>query len=99
MINFIIFPRDLYAILGVKPTADDEDIRKAYRRAALKYHPDKQAGKSENEKETANAAFKEVSSAYEILSDREKRWSNYCHMNDQRILFRPLSQGKVRFWR
>ncbi|RDW78732.1 putative DnaJ domain protein Psi [Aspergillus mulundensis] len=58
----------LYDALGIKPDAAQDDIKKAYRKAALKYHPDKN-------KDDAKAAdkFKEVSQAYEVLSDPEKR--------------------------
>ncbi|CAI4050111.1 hypothetical protein SKDZ_14G2580 [Saccharomyces kudriavzevii ZP591] len=56
-----------YDILGVSVTATDVEIKKAYRKCALKYHPDK------NPSEEAAEKFKEASSAYEILSDSEKR--------------------------
>jgi len=58
---------DPYKILGIDKNASDAEIKKAYRRLALKYHPDK-AGSKEDEKK-----FKEVSEAYEILSDKQKR--------------------------
>jgi DnaJ homolog subfamily C member 7 len=65
--------KDLYKILEVTRDADQDDIRKAYRKMALKYHPDKQGGKTEAEIEAASTKFKGVSEAYEILSDPEKK--------------------------
>ena len=58
----------LYDALSVSPTATDADIKKAYKKAALKWHPDKNPDKPE-----AAEKFKEVSQAYEVLSDPEKR--------------------------
>jgi len=59
---------DLYEVLGVSRNASDEDIRKAYRKEALKWHPDRNKDNPEAEKR-----FKEVSQAYETLRDSEKR--------------------------
>ncbi|KAK9092709.1 hypothetical protein Syun_027620 [Stephania yunnanensis] len=60
---------DYYNILQVDRNAKDEDIKKAYRKLAMKWHPDK----NPNDKKYAEAKFKEVSEAYEVLSDPQKR--------------------------
>lgn len=60
--------RDYYEVLGISRDADDQAVKKAYRRLALKYHPDKNPGNKESEE-----SFKEASEAYEILSNPEKR--------------------------
>ncbi len=60
--------KDYYEILGVKKTATDEELKKAYRNLAKKYHPDKNKGNKE-----AEAKFKEISEAYAVLSDKDKR--------------------------
>ena len=60
--------KDLYAILGVPKTADEAQIKKAYRKLAKKYHPDMNTGNSE-----AENRFKDISEANAILSDAEKR--------------------------
>jgi DnaJ-class molecular chaperone len=58
---------DLYEVLGVSKTASPDEIKKAYRKLALKYHPDRGGGKE------AEAKFKEVSAAYGVLSDPAKK--------------------------
>lgn len=60
--------RDYYEILGVGRNADDDEIKKAYRKLAIKYHPDKNP-----DDKTAEEKFKEAAEAYEVLSNAEKR--------------------------
>jgi curved DNA-binding protein len=59
---------DYYQILGIQKTADPEEIKKSYRKLALKYHPDKNPNNP-----TAEEKFKKISEAYAVLSDKEKR--------------------------
>jgi molecular chaperone DnaJ len=77
--------RDFYEVLGVAKNASADDIKKAYRKLAMKYHPDKNPGDKK-----AEEAFKEVSEAYEILQDQEKRqaYDQFGHMGTQ-AGFRP----------
>ena len=60
--------RDYYEVLGVSKNADENAIKKAYRKLAKKYHPDTNSGDADAEKK-----FKEVTEAYSVLSDKEKR--------------------------
>lgn len=59
--------KDYYKTLGLTKTATDDEIKKAYRKLALKYHPDK------NKSPLAEEKFKEIAEAYEVLSDKKKR--------------------------
>lgn len=61
-------PKDFYETLGVSKSASEAEIKKAYRKLAIKYHPDKNQGDKDSEEK-----FKEISQAYEVLSDSNKR--------------------------
>lgn len=65
--------RDYYEVLGVAKGASKEDIKKAYKKKALKYHPDRQHGKTDVERKESEEKFKEAAEAYEVLSDDQKR--------------------------
>ena len=60
--------RDYYEVLGVNKSADESEIKKAYRKLAMKYHPDRNQGDTD-----AEAKFKEASEAYSILYDKEQK--------------------------
>ena len=68
--------RDYYEILGVPRNADEEDLKKAFRKQAMKHHPDRNPGDK-----AAEAAFKECNEAYDVLKDGEKRaaYDRYGH--------------------
>jgi molecular chaperone DnaJ len=68
--------RDYYEILGVKREADDEEIKRAYRKLAMQYHPDRNVGDGD-----AEVKFKEAAEAYDVLRDPEKRarYDRYGH--------------------
>ena len=99
-------PRDYYDVLGVERGAPDDAIKKAYRKLALKYHPDRNPGDAQ-----AEANFKESAEAYEVLSDAQKRrtydqfghqglggpyasggfkWSDFSHAGDFNDIFSNL---------
>lgn len=97
--------RDYYEVLGVSKNASEADIKRAYRRMAMKYHPDKNPDDKE-----AESKFKECAEAYEVLSDPEKRqrydqfgheglrgigMRDYAHMNWQDIgsIFEDIFTG------
>ena len=80
--------KDFYEILGVDRNVTDEELKKRYRKLAVKYHPDKWVNGTEEEKKEAEVKFKEISEAYDVLSNPEKRrqydsggfdWSDFAH--------------------
>ena len=66
--NLLEFMKDYYSVLGVKKNASEEEIKKAYRKKAMKYHPDRN---KDNPK--AEEKFKDISEAYAVLSDKKKK--------------------------
>ena len=68
---FDVVKRDYYDVLGVDKNANDDELKKAFRRLARQYHPDTLTG--EQEKKVAEEKFKEINEAYAILSDQDKR--------------------------
>ena len=68
--------QDFYQVLGVSKDANERDIKKAYKRMAMKYHPDRTEGDKDME-----IKFKEIKQAYEVLSDPQKRqmYDQYGH--------------------
>ncbi|MCI7353860.1 MAG: molecular chaperone DnaJ [[Actinobacillus] rossii] len=68
--------KDYYETLGIQKGADEKEIKRAYKRLAMKYHPDRTKGDKESEEK-----FKEINEAYEILSDKEKKaaYDQYGH--------------------
>jgi DnaJ family protein C protein 7 len=64
--------RDYYKILDLKPDANENDIRKAYKKLALKWHPDRN-NESDETKQMAEKKFRDISDAYSVLSDAKKK--------------------------
>lgn len=65
--------KDYYQILGIASDATEEQIKAAFRKLSLKWHPDKHVNDTEDEKKAAEERFKEINEAYQVLSDPEKR--------------------------
>ena len=70
---FVLRMKDYYDILGVSKDATEDDIKKAYRKLATKWHPDRWVNGTEEEKKTAEEKFKEINEANDVLSDQQKR--------------------------
>lgn len=90
--------RDYYDVLGVAKNATDDDIKKAYRKLAMKYHPDRNQGEGAKK---AEEQFKEAKEAYEMLSDAQKRtaYDQYGHagVDPNSAGFRPGGPGAEGF--
>ena len=79
--------KDYYRILGVNRDASESEIKRAYRRAARKYHPDKNDRRKKRE---AEEKFKEIAEAYEILSNPQKKaQADWAATNSRFYVFRP----------
>lgn len=80
--------RDYYAILGVAKNASQTEIKSAYRRLALEWHPDKWSGQSQQAQKEAAERFKEINEAHRVLSVMSTRamYDRYGHAADQQVL-------------
>lgn len=81
--------KDYYGVLGIKKGASEEDIKKAYRKQALRYHPDK------NKSPGAEDKFKEIAEAYDVLSDPKKK-DVYDRFGEEGMHAQPHQHVKTR---
>ena len=88
--------RDYYEVLGVAKNASDDDIKKAYRKLAMKHHPDRNQG---DDAKKSEEKFKEAKEAYEMLSDPQKRaaYDQYGHAGVDPNMRRPRRPGAEGF--
>lgn len=96
--------KDYYDILGVNKNATEDEIKEAYRKLALKFHPDRYSGKPEEEKKAAEDKFKDIAEAYSVLGDKEKReqYDNPMsgfNVNFDDSMLREMMEKMRRHWR
>lgn len=89
MITELILAKDYYDILGIPKTATERQIKKAFHKLAMKYHPDK------NKDPDAEGKFREIAEAYETLSDETRR-KQYNQLHDTSTYFTGETQGRHR---
>lgn len=73
-----------YQVLELHNNASDEEVKKAYKKMAVKYHPDKHANSSEQEKKEAEENFKKIADAYDVLTNKEKYMPSFAQGNFRR---------------
>jgi len=78
-----------YQVLELHNNASDEEVKKAYKKMAVKYHPDKHANSSEQEKKEAEENFKKIADAYDVLTNKEKHMPSFAQGNFRRSSIDP----------
>jgi DnaJ-class molecular chaperone len=78
-----------YQVLELQNNASDEEVKKAYKKMAVKYHPDKHANSTEQEKKEAEEKFKTIAEAYEVLTNKEKHMPSFAQGNFRRSSIDP----------
>ena len=76
--------QEYYQVLELQNNASDEEVKKAYKKMAVKYHPDKHANSSEQEKKEAEENFKKIADAYDVLTNKEKHMPSFAQGNFRR---------------
>ena len=84
--------KDYYEVLGVNKNSTDDEIKKAYKKLAIKWHPDKFAKASESEKKSAEEKMKDINEAYDVLKDPKKR-AQYDQFGHAGLGYDPRSGG------
>ena len=82
--------KNYYENLGLQDNASDDEVKKAYKKLAIKYHPDKETNKSDEEKAEAEKKFKIIAQAYEILTNKDKyKQNNFNNIHTARGFVDP----------